>query len=56
MLEVHLGRSLFRVLRPLRNWSLRSADINVVVGEAMAAVLQDTRDWSRTHSCDSELV
>ena len=33
MLEAHLGRFAFRTLRPFRNWSLRSADINVVVGE-----------------------
>ena len=37
----HLGRLFFRALRPLRNWSLRSANTNVVVGEAMAAVLQE---------------
>ena len=28
------------VLRPLRNWSLRSAEVNVVVGEGMAARLK----------------
>ena len=35
-----LGRLATAVLRPLRNWSLRSATVNVVVGEGMAARLQ----------------
>jgi colanic acid biosynthesis glycosyl transferase WcaI len=35
-----LGRLAFRAVRSLRNWSLRSAKTNVVVGEGMAAVLQ----------------
>ena len=35
-----LGRVAFRLMRPLRNWSLRSAETNVVVGEGMAARLQ----------------
>ena len=35
-----LGRLAAVALRPLRNWSLRSAAVNVVVGEAMAARLQ----------------
>ena len=52
----HLGRLFFRALRPLRNWSLRSANTNVVVGQAMAAVLQESRDWSRMRSSDTELV
>ena len=34
------GRVAFRLLRPLRNWSLRAADINVVVGEGMAERLK----------------
>lgn len=33
------GNRLFKLLRPLRNWSLRSARANVVVGETMAAHL-----------------
>jgi colanic acid biosynthesis glycosyl transferase WcaI len=33
------GRFAFRSLRPLRNWSLRAASANVVVGDAMAAHL-----------------
>ena len=36
-----LGRLATAVLRPVRNWSLRSAKVNVVVGEAMAARLQE---------------
>ena len=36
-----LGRLATAVLRPVRNWSLHSAAVNVVVGEAMAARLQD---------------
>ena len=35
-----LGWLAFRILRPLRDWSLRSAKTNVVVGEAMATVLR----------------
>ena len=35
-----LGRVAFRLLRPIRNWSLRAADINVVVGEGMAERLK----------------
>ena len=35
-----LGRIAFRMLRPIRNWSLRMADVNIVVGEAMAAYLK----------------
>ena len=35
-----LGRAASASLRPLRNWSLRSAEVNVVVGEEMAARLQ----------------
>ena len=35
-----LGRVAFRLMRPLRNWSLRSAETNVVVGEGMAARLE----------------
>ena len=35
-----LGRLATAVLRPLRNWSLRSAEVNVVVGEGMATRLQ----------------
>ena len=35
-----LGRLATAVLRPLRNWSLRSAEVNVVVGEGMALRLQ----------------
>jgi colanic acid biosynthesis glycosyl transferase WcaI len=35
-----LGRLATAVLRPLRNWSLRSAAVNVVVGEGMALRLQ----------------
>ena len=35
-----LGRAASASLRPLRNWSLRSAEVNVVVGEGMAARLQ----------------
>jgi colanic acid biosynthesis glycosyl transferase WcaI len=31
-----LGRLGFRLMRPFRNWSLRLASINVVVGEGMA--------------------
>lgn len=34
-----LGRAAFRAMRPMRNWSLRMARINVVVGEGMAARL-----------------
>ncbi len=34
------GRVGFKLLRPLRNWSLRMADTNVVVGTGMAARLQ----------------
>ena len=37
---VSLGRLATTVLRPVRNWSLRSAAVNVVVGEGMAARLQ----------------
>jgi colanic acid biosynthesis glycosyl transferase WcaI len=33
------GRLAFRLMRPLRNWSLRAARMNVVVGEAMSAYL-----------------
>ena len=36
-----LGRLATAVLRPVRNWSLRSAKVNVVVGEGMAARLQE---------------
>ena len=36
-----LGRLATAVLRPVPNWSLRSAKVNVVVGEAMAARLQE---------------
>jgi hypothetical protein len=35
-----VGRVASGVLRPLRNWSLRTAAVNVVVGEGMAARLQ----------------
>ena len=35
-----LGRLATAVLRPLRNWSLRSALVNVVVGEGMATHLE----------------
>jgi glycosyltransferase involved in cell wall biosynthesis len=35
-----LGSVAFRFLRPLRNWSLHSASMNVVVGEGMAARLK----------------
>ena len=35
-----LGRAASGALRPLRNWSLRSADVNVVVGQGMATRLQ----------------
>ena len=35
-----LGRVAFRTLRPLRNWSLRVADVNVVVGQGMATRLE----------------
>jgi colanic acid biosynthesis glycosyl transferase WcaI len=35
-----LGQTGFRLLRPLRNWSLRVADTNVAVGDAMAAHLK----------------
>jgi colanic acid biosynthesis glycosyl transferase WcaI len=35
-----LARVTFRVMRPLRNWSLRFAKTNVVVGEGMVARLQ----------------
>ena len=35
-----LGRLATAVLRPVRNWSLHSAEVNVVVGEGMAARLQ----------------
>jgi colanic acid biosynthesis glycosyl transferase WcaI len=35
-----VGRVGFRVLRPLRNWSLRMAAANVVVGTGMAARLE----------------
>src|SRR5262245_49152303 len=35
-----IGRVAFYILRPLRNWSLRFADVNVVVGQYMAARLQ----------------
>jgi colanic acid biosynthesis glycosyl transferase WcaI len=34
------GRAAFRLIRPIRNWSLRSAKTNVVVGEGMAVRLQ----------------
>jgi glycosyltransferase involved in cell wall biosynthesis len=34
------ARAAFRLMRPLRNWSLRAADINVVVGEGMAERLR----------------
>ena len=36
----NLGHTIFRLLRPLRNWSFRLAETNVVVGEAMAARLR----------------
>ena len=35
-----LGGAASGSLRPLRNWSLRSAEVNVVVGQGMAARLQ----------------
>ena len=35
-----LGSVAFRFLRPLRNWSLHSASMNVVVGEGMAERLR----------------
>ena len=35
-----VGRLASSALRPLRNWSLRSAKVNVVVGEAMARRLR----------------
>ena len=35
-----LGRAASASLRPLRDWSLRSAEVNVVVGEGMAERLQ----------------
>ena len=35
-----VGRRVFRVMRLLRNWSLRAARANVVVGETMAAHLK----------------
>jgi glycosyltransferase involved in cell wall biosynthesis len=38
-----LGRLAFRMLRPLRNWSLRSAETNVVVGKNMAEHLHELR-------------
>jgi glycosyltransferase involved in cell wall biosynthesis len=34
------GRAAFSLLRPVRNWSLRSAKANVVVGESMALRLK----------------
>ena len=34
------GRLLARALTPIRNWSLKSATMNVVVGESMAAHLE----------------
>jgi len=37
------GRRSFQLLRPLRNWSLRAAGANVVVGSAMAAYLKQQR-------------
>jgi glycosyltransferase involved in cell wall biosynthesis len=36
-----VGHLAFRMLRPLRNWSLVSAKANVVVGEQMAFILQE---------------
>jgi colanic acid biosynthesis glycosyl transferase WcaI len=38
-----IGRQLARVARPIRNWSLRSATLNVAVGEGMAAYLMEQR-------------
>ena len=34
------GRLIFRILKSVRNWSLRTATMNVVVGTRMAAYLQ----------------
>ena len=36
-----LGRVAFRLMRPFRNWSLRAAQTNVVVGEGMATRLRE---------------
>ena len=36
-----LGRVAFRLMRPFRNWSLRAARTNVVVGEGMATRLRE---------------
>lgn len=35
-----LGARLFKLLRRIRNWSLRSADVNVVLGDRMAEHLR----------------
>ena len=42
-----LGRLATAVLRPVRNWSLRSAKVNVVVGEGMADVFKNSASRRR---------
>ena len=55
------GRTVFRLLRPLRNRSLRSADMNIVPGNWMAATLrQEGIDADRVkvipNWCDGDLI
>ena len=51
-----LGRVAFRMLRPFRNWSLRFATINVVVGEGMATRLEAQGIPQEKHSIHCKLV
>src|SRR5262249_53099556 len=54
------GRFVFYVLKALRNWSVRKAALNVVLGERMAKALSAHRTGAKfeiiTNSADGTLI